>query len=463
MAYPPCDEDLGHEETQALEKESIIISSAPQRGRRKVSGALLSPPETENSSSSSLASSTVAVRYKSFKASINSTLDLPMFVISSASLEFIGFTSDAAMEIYTRWISRPDPANNPDDLIDYVYGQTSRLKQEPYRDYPPNEAMTRIGLASWLQDAITDPRHSAVYRTQTLHFWVNDTLRINYLTLQLLQSRLKYYAIQSMAKRERPKRGKLEGAIEPAAATSSEPAVASLSDTNVPHPRTATLNMKSKAYNLPKIWVAVQSSGPVLAEHVVLYKAKAAAEMGEPQWIEDDGCINMGAMATYPGGDFNHRGSAWYWTPEPETAEQYRAYAERRCPWSDTWLIRIQVPRSFIDGLRLEELWYSYNWKEYIWHCRNQMQPPPQYDTYWKSGGADIVKGHILSSASSQVTRIKKEQVQSSITEAFVTMNSSRKAIQWAFMQAESAERLGREIRGKIHIDITAAREGQEK
>lgn len=36
-------------------------------------------------------------------------------------------------------------------------------------------------------------------------------------------------------------------------------------------------------------------------------------------------------------------------------------------------------------------------------------------------------------------------------------------AMQWVLMQDDSVERLEREIRGKIHIDITAATQMQEK
>lgn len=36
-------------------------------------------------------------------------------------------------------------------------------------------------------------------------------------------------------------------------------------------------------------------------------------------------------------------------------------------------------------------------------------------------------------------------------------MIASNKATQWVFMQEESVERMGREIRGKIYIEITSA------
>ncbi len=80
--------------------------------------------------------------------------------------------------------------------------------------------------------------------------------------------------------------------------------------------------MESKNHNLPQNWVTTQEVGPTLPDHYVLYKTIAAPEMGEDQWIRDR--------------DFNLNSNKWYWTLEPETAEQYTA---RRCSLSDTWII----------------------------------------------------------------------------------------------------------------------------
>jgi hypothetical protein len=53
--------------------------------------------------------------------------------------------------------------------------------------------------------------------------------------------------------------------------------------------------------------------------------------------------------------------------------------------------------------------------------------------------------------------------VQTNLTEANVMKKGSTKATQWAFVQRESANRLRQEMRGKIHIDITAVMKGQEE
>lgn len=267
--------ELDGEELQALTDDRIITSTPPRPGKRRVSNILLSFPGSEGSSSSNSSSPAVSVRPISFKTFFDSTFDLPEALRGVPALEFIGFTKEMATKIYHRWVGRPDPDHNPDDLIDYVYGDTSQFNVEHFRSYPPIEAMTRLGLSRDFQDAILDPLHSAVYGTQTLHYWVNDTLRINYLTLELLQDRLKDYAGKSVAKKKKGKLSKLETPFQSAAASSSGPGDRI--------PRTATLNMESKNYHLPPDWVATQEADPILPNHYVLYKAKAAAEMREDQ------------------------------------------------------------------------------------------------------------------------------------------------------------------------------------
>ena len=107
-------------------------------------------------------------------------MDLPQSPISVAALEFIGFTAETAAEIFRRFTSRPDPNINPDDLLDYVYGHTLILNTDRYRDYPPAQAMRQIVLTQQMQDAILDPQFSKIFGTETLRFWIDDTLRINW-------------------------------------------------------------------------------------------------------------------------------------------------------------------------------------------------------------------------------------------------------------------------------------------
>jgi hypothetical protein len=450
MATPPDEEfQLSLEETQALEKDLVFPSSnISTPGKRKVSGALLTPPSSQSRVSRS-SSSSASVRFRSFNSSPDFTLDLPQSAISVAALEFIGLTAETAADIFRRFASRPDPDINCYDLLDHVHGHTSILSTSSYQYCPPAQAMTQIGLTQQMQDAILDPRFSTIFGTETLRFWIDDTLRINYLTLIQLLRRLKNHATGSVAKKKKTKRAKLEDASPLKTLPSSQQATT-----------TATLNVMPEDHYLPKNFVTTDEPSEVLEDHYVLYKAKAASEMGDPQWIQDDGSLEM---TTYGGGDFNYANLVSYWTPEAETAEVYRAWTARRCSWSDTWVIRIQIPKTFIDSLRQQDLWYSKDWKEYVWYCRKKVKPPEKFNSYWQAGGAELIKGHIYSTFHSPITRIKKEEAQTKITEDDVLLISSGRATQWVFTQYDSIERLGAEIRGKIHIEITSAEQGQEK
>jgi hypothetical protein len=446
MATPPDEEfQLSPEETQALEEDLVFLSSntPSTSGKPKVSGALLTPPSSQGRVSR-LSSSSASVRFRSFSSSPGFTLDLPQSAISVAALGFIGFTAETAADIFKRFTSRPNPDINPDDLLDYIHGHTLMLFTGSYQHCLPAQAMTQIGLTQQIQDTILDPRFSVIFGTKTLHFWIDDTLRINYLTLIQLLQRLKNQATRSIAKKT--KRAKLNG-IFPLKKSSSQQVTT-----------TATLNVMPEDHYLPKNFVAVDKPSEILEDHYVLYKAKAAAEMGDPQWIQDDGSLEMNAITTYGRDDFNYVNTAWYWTPEAETAEMYRAWAARRCPWSDTWVIRIQIPKTFINSLRQQDLWYSRDWKEYVWYCRKKMRPPEKFNSYWQAGGVDLIKGHVCTGVHSSITRIKKEEVQTKITEDNVLLISSGGATQWAFTRYDIIERLGAEIHGKMsrsrHIGI---------
>jgi hypothetical protein len=91
------------------------------------------------------------------------------------------------------------------------------------------------------------------------------------------------------------------------------------------------------------------------------------------------------------------------------------------------------------------------------------MQPPARYGSFCGYDSPDLIKDHIFSATPVPITRIKKEDIQSQINEENVLRNGSTKATQWAFVRHPSALRLGEVMRGKIHIDITAAAAVQEK
>ncbi|KAJ9266437.1 hypothetical protein DTO212C5_6360 [Paecilomyces variotii] len=308
------------------------------------------------------------------------------------------------------------------------------------------EALRQIGLNLQIQEAITDPRFSHILGTETLHYWAKDTVQTNYAALFSRQRLLSSHANQRIEYKNKRKGSRHQENLPREQGASQNPAV------------TTTINLTPDDFRFPEAHVAMQTEIHTLKDHISLYKGKAYEELNPEEGIvNEDGSINLTLLLTYPGGDTNWDKIAYYWNPEKETAEEYRKYAARRCPTSETCIIRIQVPWSFIHRLRREVIWYSPEWKEYIWTCRKSVPPHREFNRILR---ADLVISHICSRLNGPIMRIPWQDVQTCITEDDVMrLPSGRKATQWMFAQHDTSttEELAKEIRGKIHFDIFEA------
>lgn len=444
QGLPPGPGVFTQEQIRCLEEDAIFLpqpqSQTPHASGKRTVSAVFSPPRSVSSSSSSSAS----VRTRGFQPNVIQTFDIPMAEESVEVLELIGFVADAARLIYDRYLNRPSPDQNPDDLMAYVSGHIASLKSSRYDNVSHREALRQIGLNLQIQEAITDPRFSHVFGTQTLHYWAEDTVGTNYAALLGRQSLLRSYADQRMTQKKKHKRSIHEASLQERG-PSHQPAV------------TATINMTSRDFQFPEAHVVMQTDADILDGHVSLYKGKAHMDLQHTgDIINDDGSVNLSTLATHSGGDFNWSFSAHYWSPEKETAEEYRQYVARRCPTADTCMVHIQIPWSFIHSLHREDLWYSPSWKEYIWACRRHRRPNQKFDHLWEHGQADVVRGHVCSSISRQIIRIPQENVQTHINDV-MRLPSGKKASQWVFLQYDTIDRLAEEIRGKMHFIIFEA------
>ena len=449
LMSPPYEEDnynLDDEDEKALIDENLVTSQIAG-GKRTISAAFLNPSSSDISSSGSLSSS-ASIRYHP-SSSTKGTFALPTHLDSVAAIEHCGFTTQAAQEMFTRYHRRPDKENNPDSIFDYMRSQV--LSADLYNQLSPSEALRRVGLGQETRDAIMDPNFYEVRMTETVTYWALNTISVNWKTLIRLMENLKAAATRSRARKKYKKQH--VGNVFPPQADQPAAAPAPAYSATV---QSTLVEGLSRQRTLPSAYVAtVTTSPPEMPNHYILYKAKAAVEMDD--WLsEEDGTILMEGLQTLPGGDFNWKYTAHYWTLERAAAEQYHAWAQTRCPWSEIWMIQVQLPVAFISGLSVKDLWFSPDWKQFIWHCRKKREPPAKYDDFWKRGKADLIRGHISKSTSHLITNIAKQDVQDRMGENNVMHNpDGRKASQWCFVQEDSIARFGREIKGKIHVEIT--------
>ncbi|KAK7557763.1 hypothetical protein JOL62DRAFT_159712 [Phyllosticta paracitricarpa] len=426
--------ELTPTECQTLEDELVFLPH-DQRGKRKISASFLADsamPSPSSSLSSSSSSSTASVRY--IPSKIQKDTVVPEKLESAEALEFIGLEPDTASEIFNRWDSRPDPKYNPNSLLDLVYGHTCQLRRNSWNNYSDEEACDRLGIAPWLKEAILNPRYSGIYLTKELKHWLDKSMRTNYNALTRTLSQLKTYAA-----RDEEQKGE------------------SLGDASRKAPCAVT---------------ELSQGGTPLPDHDVFYKAKAVEEISTDKvFIEPSGAIDMDVILSHAGGDFNPRQYAWYFTADKEVAYEYKSYVELRCPYSEVWIISIQVPKSFTATLRKEELWYSHDWKAYVWHCKKQHKAskmPERYHKFWMPGPnrTDLMIGHVCKGFSRPVSRIDKDNVQTEMSEnnlMTIGPNKDTKGSQWVLMHEEVAERLAEVIRGKIHIEVHVGRRPEAK
>ncbi|KAF2494647.1 hypothetical protein BU16DRAFT_589697 [Lophium mytilinum] len=331
------------------------------------------------------------------------TLELPEHMTSVAAMEHVGFTPAAATQVFNNYYTCPDPDNYPYGLISHAHDKVKHPR-----------SMAQVGLRTEFQDALLDPTFKDVLRTNTLLYWVQATLSGRYRMLSDLSVRLKRLA------------ERLEG--------------------NSAAARCRGVEMPEEVMRRPP----PRPEG----ECYLLYKGQAARTVwyaGE-EW-EKDGSFNMRQLASLPvpPGDFNGRIPAVYFNLEAETAELYRAWAARRDQYCETLMIRVELPKGYVDGLKQEEVFYGKNWKDLAW-----VHPSLHGTRFREYREAELIKGHVCTGVQKK-RWMKVEEVQEKISKKNAMKVPERDeevmAVQWAFLSAEH-EGLGVASAGNVFVDV---------
>ncbi|KAF2012744.1 hypothetical protein BU24DRAFT_395869 [Aaosphaeria arxii CBS 175.79] len=426
---------------QALRQASIIRPSQ-EPSKREVSSFFFNPP-TGNSNSPRNPTYCASVRFCSYSDSKhNQWYEFPTAYESSAALEHIGFTPAAAEEIFQNYLERPSPNENPDSLLDYAYGHMAR----PRLPDDPRQMMTVFGIRTDIQDAILDPAFEQIFETETLKFWIRDTLRINYWTLEKVLTDLVDHAKLLLATKE-DNDTKVDDSI------SSKPSAESSIPTRGEYPC-----VRRWAGTFPQEHVSIDDTvQPTPPGFHVLYKGRAHEEEHYRSFISETGELDFSVIRIWEGGDFNPWDDAVYFATDRETAEMYRGYAALRCKHSETMIIRLLVPDTFVASLDKEEILYSEDWKTCVWAGRKGCDSlPSKFDDFYD---AELVVGHVSKATSEIFNEMKLGDVQERVSEGHVLIISSGKAVQWAFLGKDVRKRLGAEVKGRIHIDVFAPRQ----
>ncbi|KAM0158428.1 hypothetical protein ACHAPG_004106 [Botrytis cinerea] len=447
---------LKPEEFQILEQEKIIGASI--NGKRKVSTGLLSPDNSDGSATSSLSSgSTASIRVLHKNVACIETFELPESLECVALVEYLGYTRTKAAEIFTRWSSRSDPDSNPYSLMDYALVELNNLERAPLRDFldRPAEAMRRLGISEEMVNCMTTPEHKDVFETKTLAVWLDIAMRSRYGTAMRYLEILKAQAIRAIRTKKGKKMGNIDGIFQAAASMSNLDINSSTSS--------ATMSLESKFAGemFPFEYAAnLQIPPQDRPGFVTLYKGKSTGYVYQTptRLIKENGNLDMEFLTSYKGGDFNGQDVAWYWTQEKETAEKYRKWAARYDIHGETWIIQIQVPEKFLQSVKIERLWYGYDWKQYLRYCKKMTRNSDLPENLRKYATADVMEGHICKRHTSIVPKILKQDVQQKLTENdCLLLDNGKKSVQMVFMNWEVADKLEPLIRGNLYIEVHLA------
>ncbi|GAO14397.1 hypothetical protein UVI_02055210 [Ustilaginoidea virens] len=113
---------------------------------------------------------------------------IPAARISLATLKYLGFNSERADEIWTRWQNWP---LNPivflqfvmDHLEDYVWQDVYDEDDDEWFRY-----MDLCGINEELQKAIMDPEFKSMRLMETCLYWLKDTMELRYMGLERIEA-----------------------------------------------------------------------------------------------------------------------------------------------------------------------------------------------------------------------------------------------------------------------------------
>jgi len=158
-----------------IKKFDDKLVGEPVNGTRKISGQLLSPPDTVMASSTTSSSAEAEQPHPD--------LEVPINLCSIQAFEFIGFATSASKWLLDAWTC-DDEADLEDVIIDRIanFGGHDSVDERT--------SMSKIGISAELQEKVMDPEYEDVRSTQLLSYWILETVFENLWTLKNLGERL---------------------------------------------------------------------------------------------------------------------------------------------------------------------------------------------------------------------------------------------------------------------------------
>ena len=185
--------------------------------------------------------------------------------------------------------------------------------------------------------------------------------------------------------------------------------------------------------------------------------------MGEPEWFQDDESLNMGANVSHDGCDFNYRGNESYWSLELETADLFREHGLREGAFSLTLGLSVfKILGTFVIILWQKHLWYSKDWKEYVWYLTRCFR---QRSTNHTGDLEEKTSSRVNSPHASRIQRhlSRRRRYKQRCLRKGSYKVAPAKQLNAFLMNYDAVDSLGGKIQGNIHNEITVAERVQRQ
>jgi hypothetical protein len=328
-------------------------------GKRKISGQLLTPPDTittKSTSSSSKATSGPSLQVPEIS---HSTMEIPASMYSEQALQFIGFDAEMSRKLLERWVEDPHEQRSFEEMIFGYLDEACATEPRP-QDWI--KRMNFIGISKERQAGIMDPNFEDTRGTGSMRHWIIEFARENFLALSSLNKRLTRN-LQMLMKGPPQLRGGGGG-------------------------------QDRSDYYLRQVG------------HTTLYRATSAARLEkvfDSDSLRLEGMILMGRM---PPSDFSLDRAAYYWTPQPWVAEKYAMYTQRNCGIpGDIAILRVLCPSFLLENDKVWKLDFSSDWKKLIFHSRRCERYPKDIEERWE--GSRLIIGPVSITGTNEFVKMK--------------------------------------------------------
>jgi hypothetical protein len=171
-----------------FENEGLV--SQVVGNKRKVSSALLTPsPSVPSASSSVSGNSITSASFSATSARKEAdSFEIPAIIESKATYEFLGYESDTAQAIWTRYSTKPE--DMPSDFFDFA---RYHLRGAHLCPGVPREECEKFmidkGVQPWLRQAILMEEFEDLRSTDSCAHWIVDAMDMRYRTLLSMNKR----------------------------------------------------------------------------------------------------------------------------------------------------------------------------------------------------------------------------------------------------------------------------------